>query len=84
MTRACVQGKLNRIMHRYALAALLLSCGPSLPQLPPPLVDKALCALEAVRVLPADPDQVTLGQAKDLARELRACERSSADAGDGK
>lgn len=73
-------GQDDCIMHRYALVGALLACGPSLPQIPPALVDDALCALEATLELPRDPDQVTLGQAKDLARALRDCEASDAGA----
>ena len=67
-------------MHRYALAALLLACGPSLPQLPPLLVDKALCSLEVVEQLPPDPNDVSYSDVQNVVREYKAC-LSAPDAG---
>lgn len=69
-------GQNECIMRLYALALLVLSCSASTPM----RVSQALCALEAVRGLPRDPDAVTLGQAKETARSLRDCERADAGA----
>ena len=55
------------------LVLLSLACASS-------PVPEALCAFDATRALPRDPDQVTLGQAKALAKALRACE-AGPDAG---
>lgn len=55
------------------LLALACSSASQLPSLPPALVDKALCSLEVVEALPADPEQISVEDLKNAKREYRAC-----------
>lgn len=51
--------------HALALVLSAAACGS--PQL-------ARCQLGALRVLPTDPDQLTVGDLRDVQGRLRACE----------
>lgn len=44
----------------------------------PPIVR---CQLDALRVLPADENMITVGDARDVYRRVRACHRLEADGG---
>jgi hypothetical protein len=63
---------------RHSLAALCLvsalGCGSAVT---PALVQ---CKLEALRVLPADPEQATVADARDLVARIKAC-HAAPDAG---
>lgn len=41
----------------------------------------AECKLDALRVLPADPEQATVADARDVIQRLRACNASEQDGG---
>jgi hypothetical protein len=60
-------------------------CGSNkLPALPPELqegAELATCNLDALRVLPKDLNQVTVGDARDLVKRLMACRGQGGDAG---
>jgi hypothetical protein len=51
-----------------------VSCSEGLP----PVVR---CQLDALRVLPADENMITVGDARDIYRRIRACRRAEADGG---
>jgi len=65
-------------MGRHYIAAigitLSLGCGSAVT---PALVQ---CKLEALRVLPADPEQATVADARDLVSRIKAC-HAAPDAG---
>lgn len=39
------------------------------------------CLVDAVAVLPPNPDEITVGVARELGRRIQACEQQSGDAG---
>lgn len=65
------------------LLAITLVCGCSatvpLPDLPTEELALARCHLEAARVLPKDPEQLSVADLKDVRDRLKAC--SGGDAG---
>lgn len=65
-------GQTTCIMQRYALAAaLFLAC--SAPQVPPDLA-AVNCRLGALNALPADLEQTSIADARELVKRLKACE----------
>lgn len=58
----------------YGLALALSAAACGSPQL-------AACQLGAVRVLPLDPDQLTLGDLRDVRERLRECAAPAAPDG---
>lgn len=72
------------MQYRLSSAILLTlgsaSCQANLP-LPPEAVHAACATKAVVAVLPEDPDQITLGDLRDVAGRLKACRGSAADAG---
>lgn len=56
------------------VAALLCSCTAAQR-------DRAQCALDAVKVLPDDPEQATVADARDVIQRLKVCRDGSPDGG---
>lgn len=62
-----------RLIAACVAPVLLLACSAA-QELPASDLRRAMCALEAVRALPRDPEQATAEDAKDVARRYLNCE----------